>query len=92
VAVVVSGIVPGGPAAQAGLTIGQVVTAVDRKSMEGATLDEFCAVFTTGPHETLTTAAGKRYGRTWPVGSLRVADRGVREGILLGLMRGEPRI
>ena len=25
--------------------------------------------------------------RTWPVGSLRVADRGVREGILLGLMR-----
>jgi exopolyphosphatase/guanosine-5'-triphosphate,3'-diphosphate pyrophosphatase len=29
--------------------------------------------------------------RTWPVGSLRVADRGVREGILLGLMRGEPR-
>ncbi|MCK6454033.1 MAG: Ppx/GppA family phosphatase [Alphaproteobacteria bacterium] len=26
--------------------------------------------------------------RTWPVGSLRVADRGVREGILMGLMRG----
>ena len=26
--------------------------------------------------------------RTWPVGSLRVADRGVREGILLRLMRG----
>ena len=26
--------------------------------------------------------------RTWPVGVLRVADRGVREGILLGLMRG----
>ena len=25
--------------------------------------------------------------RTWPVGSLRVADRGVREGILMGLMR-----
>jgi len=25
--------------------------------------------------------------RTWPVGRLRVADRGVREGILLGLMR-----
>jgi exopolyphosphatase/guanosine-5'-triphosphate,3'-diphosphate pyrophosphatase len=25
--------------------------------------------------------------RTWPVGSLRVADRGVREGILVGLMR-----
>jgi len=29
--------------------------------------------------------------RTWPVGSLRVADRGVREGILLGLMRGDAR-
>lgn len=26
--------------------------------------------------------------RTWPVGRLRVADRGVREGILLTLMRG----
>jgi exopolyphosphatase/guanosine-5'-triphosphate,3'-diphosphate pyrophosphatase len=24
----------------------------------------------------------------WPVGRLRVADRGIREGILLGLMRG----
>ncbi|MGQ0675125.1 MAG: Ppx/GppA phosphatase family protein [Rhodospirillales bacterium] len=29
--------------------------------------------------------------RTWPVGSLRVADRGVREGILFGLMRGGAR-
>jgi exopolyphosphatase/guanosine-5'-triphosphate,3'-diphosphate pyrophosphatase len=28
--------------------------------------------------------------RTWPVGRLRVADRGVREGILLTLMRGAP--
>ena len=28
--------------------------------------------------------------RIWPVGSLRVADRGVREGILMGLMRGAP--
>jgi exopolyphosphatase/guanosine-5'-triphosphate,3'-diphosphate pyrophosphatase len=27
--------------------------------------------------------------RTWPVGSLRVADRGVREGILVGLMRAQ---
>jgi exopolyphosphatase/guanosine-5'-triphosphate,3'-diphosphate pyrophosphatase len=26
--------------------------------------------------------------RMWPVGRLRVADRGIREGILLGLMRG----
>lgn len=25
--------------------------------------------------------------RTWPVGRMRVADRGVREGILLGLMK-----
>jgi exopolyphosphatase/guanosine-5'-triphosphate,3'-diphosphate pyrophosphatase len=24
----------------------------------------------------------------WPVGRLRVADRGIREGILLGLMGG----
>jgi len=29
--------------------------------------------------------------RTWPVGSLRVADRGVREGILFGLMRAGAR-
>jgi exopolyphosphatase/guanosine-5'-triphosphate,3'-diphosphate pyrophosphatase len=29
--------------------------------------------------------------RTWPVGSLRVADRGVREGILSGLMRAARR-
>jgi exopolyphosphatase/guanosine-5'-triphosphate,3'-diphosphate pyrophosphatase len=29
--------------------------------------------------------------RTWPVGSLRVADRGVREGILAGLMRNGAR-
>ena len=29
--------------------------------------------------------------RTWPVGRLRVADRGVREGILFGLMRGGAR-
>ncbi|MCY4065142.1 MAG: hypothetical protein OXF57_02095, partial [Rhodospirillaceae bacterium] len=24
--------------------------------------------------------------RTWPVGRMRIADRGLREGILLGLM------
>ena len=24
--------------------------------------------------------------RTWPVGALRVADRGVREGLLMGMM------
>ncbi len=35
--------------------------------------------------------------RMWPVGRLRIADRGVREGILFGLMRdadreaGDPR-
>ncbi len=29
--------------------------------------------------------------RTWPVGSLRVADRGVREGILLGMMQAGSR-
>ena len=28
--------------------------------------------------------------RLWPVGRLRVADRGLREGILIGLMRGAP--
>jgi len=27
--------------------------------------------------------------RNWPVGRVRVADRGVREGILYGLMRGQ---
>ena len=26
--------------------------------------------------------------RLWPVGRLRVADRGIREGILLGLVQG----
>ena len=29
--------------------------------------------------------------RTWPVGRLRVADRGLREGILFTLMRGADR-
>jgi exopolyphosphatase/guanosine-5'-triphosphate,3'-diphosphate pyrophosphatase len=28
---------------------------------------------------------------TWPVGRLRVADRGIREGILFDLMRDHPR-
>ena len=27
---------------------------------------------------------------TWPVGRLRVADRGIREGILFDLMHGDP--
>ncbi len=29
--------------------------------------------------------------RLWPVGRLRVADRGLREGILLGLMASQGR-
>ncbi len=29
--------------------------------------------------------------RMWPVGRLRIADRGVREGILFGLMRDADR-
>jgi exopolyphosphatase/guanosine-5'-triphosphate,3'-diphosphate pyrophosphatase len=28
--------------------------------------------------------------RIWPLGRLRVADRGVREGLLLSMMQGEP--
>jgi exopolyphosphatase/guanosine-5'-triphosphate,3'-diphosphate pyrophosphatase len=27
--------------------------------------------------------------RLWPLGRLRVADRGVREGVLLGMMRDD---
>jgi len=59
--VVVNGLVPGGPAAVAGLALGDVVTSIDGQSVEGATIDNFCALYTAGPHERVTIEGGKTF-------------------------------
>ena len=59
--IIVGSVVAGSPAAKAGLTLGQTVTAVDGQSVAEATIDDFCALFTAGAHQTLTTEDGTTF-------------------------------
>lgn len=66
--VVVGSLVRGGPSEQAGLELGEVVTAVGATDLQAPTFDDFCALLTaTPPTEadaggtTLTTADGSDY-------------------------------
>jgi len=60
--VIVSSVAAGGPAAEAGLTVGEVVTHIDGESIESIDIDQFCGLITSGERsQTLTTAAGKTY-------------------------------
>jgi hypothetical protein len=58
---IVSAVPKGGPADEAGLTVGKVVTKVDGKSVEGITIDDYCATVFGTEHETVTTEDGKTY-------------------------------
>jgi len=58
----VASIAAGGPAAEAGLTVGEVVTHIDGESIEDMDLDQFCKLTKSGERsQSLTTAAGKTY-------------------------------
>jgi hypothetical protein len=59
---VVSSVVKGGPADQAGVKLGEVITHLDGASVEGITADEYCAAYA-GPSavESITTEAGVTY-------------------------------
>lgn len=59
--IIVGAVIPGSSAAEAGLAIGQTVTAVDGQSVEGATIDDFCTLFSAGAHQTLTTENGTTF-------------------------------
>jgi hypothetical protein len=60
--VVVSTVVKGGPADQAGVKLGEVITQVDGTSVEGITADEYCAAYADpSAVETITTEAGVTY-------------------------------
>ena len=60
-----------------------------------ATHEERCAHSCVGPERADLVVAGcailAAICRLWPAGRLRVADRGVREGILLSMMRADAR-
>ena len=65
---------------------------IDRVSarLRGLDLEARAAIPTIGPERADLVVAGcailDAIQRTWPVGVLRVADRGVREGLLMGMM------
>jgi predicted aspartyl protease len=58
---IVSAVAKGGPADEAGLTVGKVVTKVDGKSVGGITIEDYCATIFGARHETVTTEDGKTY-------------------------------
>lgn len=58
---IVSAVPKGSSAGEAGLTVGQVVTKVDGKGVEGITLDDYCATIFGAKHQTITTEDGKTY-------------------------------
>jgi predicted metalloprotease with PDZ domain len=58
--VIVNSLALGGPADKAGLSLGDVVTKVDGKSVEGINLDTYCDIQKTKP-TSATTASGKTY-------------------------------
>jgi exopolyphosphatase/guanosine-5'-triphosphate,3'-diphosphate pyrophosphatase len=76
-----------------GLTMGfDAVHAISDKLLK-ATHAERCAHSCVGPERADLVMAGcailAAICQLWPVGTLRVADRGVREGILLSMMRAD---
>jgi len=58
---IVSAVAKGGPADEAGLTVGKVLTKVDGKSVEGIAIDDYCATIFGARRETVTTEDGKTY-------------------------------
>lgn len=64
-------------------------------SLRDMGFDERAAQPCVGPERADLVVAGcailEAICRAWPVGDLRVADRGIREGLLQGLMRGADR-
>jgi exopolyphosphatase/guanosine-5'-triphosphate,3'-diphosphate pyrophosphatase len=64
-------------------------------TLRGNTFDERARHACIGPERADLVVAGcailAAICRLWPTGSLRVADRGVREGILLSMMRSDAR-
>ena len=70
------------------------VVAINER-LAGMSYDERAEVPCIGPERADLVVAGAAIldaiWRTWPVGRLRVADRGLREGILLSLMAGARR-
>jgi len=58
--VTVSGVAVGGPADEAGLEVGEVVTMVDGRDVAGISRDDFCDIKHTQP-ETITTASGASF-------------------------------
>lgn len=58
--VIVSSLALGGPADKAGLTLGETVTRVDGKNVDGISRDAFCALRYTKPQK-ITTEAGKTF-------------------------------
>lgn len=56
----VTSVPKGGPADQAGLALGEVVTAVNGTDITGITPDAFCEL-TEGEIATITTASGQTY-------------------------------
>ena len=78
-----------------GLTMGFAdIEAISNKLLN-ATHEERCAHSCVGPDRADLVMAGcailAAICQLWPTGSLRVADRGVREGILLSMMRADAR-
>lgn len=58
--VIVNSLAVGGPAEKAGLSLGEVVTSVDGKRVEGITLDTYCDIARSKP-QSVTTVAGKTF-------------------------------
>jgi exopolyphosphatase/guanosine-5'-triphosphate,3'-diphosphate pyrophosphatase len=76
-----------------GLTMGfDAIEAISDRLLK-ATHQERCGFSCVGPERADLVVAGcailAAICRLWPVGTLRVADRGVREGILLSMMRAD---
>lgn len=63
--VIVNSLAVGGPAEIAGLSLGEVVTKVDGKSVEGINLDTYCDIQKTKPQSVTTEA-----DRTYDVGTI----------------------
>jgi hypothetical protein len=58
---IVASLVSGGPAQRAGLAIGDVITAVDGRTIGSPTRDDFCAILTGPRPATIETEAGQSF-------------------------------
>ncbi len=78
-----------------GLTMGFADIETISARLLSSTYQERCAYSCIGPERADLVMAGcailAAICQLWPTGSLRVADRGVREGILLSMMRADAR-